>query len=128
MSLRSISVLMTGSGARHVPARQRRISQFLRKPCGGSRRTHSECMTSASELMAGFVARDQRYLWTDAFAVCNFIGLGQTERAIAIVDRVHDALGVAKDKAHPTRAGVRIGKPLPERGPREPFDERLEWD
>jgi len=28
----------------------------------------------------------------------------------------------------PTRGGLRIGKDLPERGPRAPFDERLEWD
>ena len=29
---------------------------------------------------------------------------------------------------HPTAGGLRIGKPLPERGAREPIDERLEWD
>jgi len=29
---------------------------------------------------------------------------------------------------HPTRGGLRIGKNLPERGPDEPHDERLEWD
>ena len=29
---------------------------------------------------------------------------------------------------HPTRHGLRIGKPLPERAPGEPFDERLEWE
>ena len=31
-------------------------------------------------------------------------------------------------EAHPTRGGLRIGKPLPERGADEPLDERLEWD
>ena len=29
---------------------------------------------------------------------------------------------------HPTSGGLRIGKPLPERRPEEPFDERLEWE
>jgi hypothetical protein len=29
---------------------------------------------------------------------------------------------------HPTAGGLRIGKPLKERGPNAPFDERLEWD
>ena len=42
----------------------------------------------------------QRYLWTDAFAVCNFLGLGRatgesrhTELALRLVDRVHHVLG-----------------------------------
>lgn len=29
---------------------------------------------------------------------------------------------------HPTAGGLRIGKPLQERGAGEPFDERCEWD
>jgi hypothetical protein len=29
---------------------------------------------------------------------------------------------------HPTRGGLRIGKPLPERAPGDPYDARLEWD
>ena len=29
---------------------------------------------------------------------------------------------------HPTKGGLRIGKALNERGPDDPFDERLEWD
>src|SRR5512140_3515204 len=102
--------------------------------------------------MEGFAARtgltsdapDRRYLWTDAFAVCNFLGLGETGLALRLIDRVHHTLGrhrpddprtggisglsVAEGEAHPTRGGLRIGKPLPERGAREPFDERREWD
>jgi hypothetical protein len=93
----------------------------------------------------------QRYLWTDAFAVCNLLGLGRvtedtryTELALRLVDQVHHSLGrhrghaprsgwlsglsEAEGEAHPTRGGLRIGKALPERGPDEPFDERLEWD
>jgi hypothetical protein len=93
----------------------------------------------------------QRYLWTDAFAVCNYLGLARatgkqdyTELALALVDQVHHTLGRHRDddrrtgwisglseregEQHPTQGGLRIGKALQERGPREPFDERLEWD
>jgi hypothetical protein len=62
----------------------------------------------AIELMTGFAERtglsserpQQRYLWTDAFAVCNFLGLSRmtggkryTELALHLVDRVHHTLG-----------------------------------
>jgi hypothetical protein len=93
----------------------------------------------------------QRYLWTDAFAVCNFLGLARAtgeeryrELALRLVDRVHHTLGRhrpddrrqgwisglddAGAREHPTRGGLRIGKKLPERGPHDPFDDRLEWD
>lgn len=113
----------------------------------------------AAALMARFAERtglaaahaERRYLWTDAFAVCNFLGLGRasgdrryTELALRLVERVHHVLGrhraddartgwlsgagEAEGEAHPTRGGLRIGKPLPERGPSEPFDERREWE
>ena len=101
----------------------------------------------ATALMNRFVERtgdSRRYLWTDAFAVCNWIALGERERALRLVERVHRVLGhhrpddartgwlsglADKDgERHPTRGGLRIGKPLPERGPDEPFDERLEWE
>lgn len=93
----------------------------------------------------------RRYLWTDAFAVCNYLGLAHAtgeqdylQRALALVEQVHHTLGRHRDddrrtgwisgldedegEQHPTRGGLRIGKPLPERGPREPLDDRLEWD
>jgi hypothetical protein len=93
----------------------------------------------------------RRYLWTDAFAVCNFLGLERAtgegryrELALRLVDQVHHTLGRHRPddartgwlsglseqdgEAHPTLAGLRIGKPLPERGPAEPPDDRLEWD
>jgi len=93
----------------------------------------------------------RRYLWTDAFAVCNYLGLaritgeqGYRERALQLVDQVHHTLGRHRDddrrsgwinglsepqgEQHPTRGGLRIGKDLPERGARDPIDERLEWD
>jgi hypothetical protein len=106
----------------------------------------------AAALMRDFAARTgltsdapgRRYLWTDAFAVCNFLGLGETALALRLIDRVHHTLGRHRPgdprtgwisglsgsdgEAHPTRGGLRIGKPLPERRPGEPFDERKEWD
>ncbi len=113
----------------------------------------------ASEIMMRFSERTgltsehspQRYLWTDAFAVCNFLGLARatgqeryTQLALGLVDQVHHTLGQhrtddprtgwisglseSEGKAHPTRGGLRIGKKLPERGLGEPFDERREWD
>ena len=92
-----------------------------------------------------------RYLWTDAFAVCNFLGLARTtgerrytDLALRLVDQVHHTLGQRRNddprrgwisglseregESHPTLGGLRIGKNLPERGVNEPFDEQLEWD
>ena len=114
---------------------------------------------SAIELMGGFAERtgvtsdraQQRYLWTDAFAVCNFLGLARAtgdeqyrRLALRLVDRVHQVLGRHRSDAprtgwisglsdregenHPTQGGLRIGKRLAERGPGDPFDELLEWD
>jgi len=101
-------------------------------------------MVTASELMTSFGQRGTRYLWTDAFAVCNYIGLGRLDEAIALVGNVHRALGRHRDddtrrgwisglseaegENHPTLGGLRIGKPLPERAPGEPIDEELEWN
>jgi hypothetical protein len=114
----------------------------------------------AARLMAEFARRTglapptrtpQRYLWTDAFAVCNFLELhrrdGEPDHlalARALIDQVHHVLGRFRGddarrgwlggrseddgERHPTAGGLRIGKPLPERGVREPIDERLEWD
>jgi len=101
--------------------------------------------------LTGSGAAPKRYLWTDAFAVCNFLELGRRtgdprweDLARRLVDQVHHVLGQHRgddgrhgwlsglgDKegeAHPTGGGLRIGKPLPERRPDEPFDEQLEWD
>lgn len=92
-----------------------------------------------------------RYLWTDAFAVCNYLGLfcktGRTEyreMALRLVWQVHHTLGwhrhdngregwisglpAAEGELHPTAGGLRIGKPLPERERGEPYDARHEWD
>ncbi|MGW8287156.1 MAG: hypothetical protein ACWGOD_02865 [Desulfobulbales bacterium] len=93
----------------------------------------------------------RRYLWTDAFGVCNYLGLyrltGRDEYlhlALGLVDQVHEILGRHREddsrhgwissleeregRLHPTAGGLRIGKKLPERPPEEPFDENLEWE
>lgn len=92
-----------------------------------------------------------RYLWTDAFGVCNFLGLyretgdpGCRDLALRLVEQTHTVLGRHREDdrrsgwisgladreapEHPTLGGLRIGKKLKERRPGEPFDERLEWE
>ena len=96
-------------------------------------------------------AHPRRYLWTDAFAVCNYLELFQKtgnvtyrDLALRLVDRVHHTLGRHRDddprtgwisglslqegELHPTVGGLRIGKSLPERGINEPYNEQREWD
>ncbi|MHA2245017.1 MAG: hypothetical protein ACXADY_08615 [Candidatus Hodarchaeales archaeon] len=87
----------------------------------------------------------RRYLWTDGFATCNLLGLYQMTNennfknlAIQLVDQVHRTLGKHREddarsgwlgsKNHPTVNGLRIGKPLNERKPHEPFSPNLEWE
>jgi len=113
----------------------------------------------AEALMRAFASRTglddghpvRRYLWTDAFAVCNFLGLAHEtgndeyiELARRLIGRVHETLGhfrpddartgwisglsQEQGRAHPTAGGLRIGKPLPERREGEPYDGRLEWE
>ena len=115
---------------------------------------------TAARLMSEFARRTglspaaqhpRRYLWTDAFAVCNFLELfrqtaDQQYRRyeIELIDQVHQVLGRYRDddvrrgwisglddesgRHHPTLGGLRIGKSLRERALDEPFDEGLEWD
>ncbi len=114
----------------------------------------------AGEIMLEFAAQtgvsreekpQRRYLWTDAFAVCNFLELyhrTQDEKwlllALGLVDQVHQTLGrhrpdsaksgwlsglsAEEGERHPTRGGLRIGKKMEERAPDEPMDERMEWE
>jgi len=93
----------------------------------------------------------RRYLWTDAFAVCNFLQIyrqtgEQKYRRLALnlVDQVHLSLGRHRKDSkhsgwlsgldaeealiHPTKGGLRIGKQLDENQPGETLDERLEWN
>lgn len=93
----------------------------------------------------------RRYLWTDAFAVCNFLELyRQTgdehwrKTAFNLVDQVHyilgrhrqdDArtgwisnLGEEEGARHPTIGGLRIGKKMNERKSTDAYDERMEWN
>jgi hypothetical protein len=95
--------------------------------------------------------KPRRYLWTDAFAVCNFLELYHRtgddnfrQLALHLVDQVHHVLGRHRDddprtgwisglderngKLHPTAGGLRIGKGMNECRPDDPYDERLEWD
>jgi len=120
----------------------------------------SKRIALVSEIMMHFAERTglegpdsapRRYLWTDAFAVCNFLELcRQTgdsryeELARRLVDQVHYVLGRHRGddgrhgwlsgldnregEEHPTCGGLRIGKPLSERRPDEPLDEPLEWE
>jgi hypothetical protein len=124
------------------------------------RRSESEAVRGAAQLMDAFAERTgltsalpaKRYLWTDAFAVCNFLALErasgdalQGQRALQLIDQVHDVLGRHRSddpragmrlsglddqegKVHPTRGGLRIGKPVPERASGEIFDAQLEWE
>lgn len=93
----------------------------------------------------------RRYLWTDAFAVCNFLELslrtGEEKwlgLALRLIDQVHHTLGHHREdgqrmgwisgldtdegEIHPTRGGLRIGKQMDERRRGEPYNERLEWE
>ena len=111
-------------------------------------------------IMAGFSERScisgvgctpVRYLWTDAFAVCNFLELfRQTgeqrykEEALLLIDQVHHVLGQHRSddprsgwisglenregEAHPTIGGLRIGKKSNERKFNAPYNDRLEWE
>ena len=115
---------------------------------------------SAQSIMSDFAAstglsdtsrEPRRYLWTDAFAVCNYLELYRQkgeqsflQLALNLVDQVHRTLGrhrkdsvrsgwlsgLDEEQAqlHPTRGGLRIGKRLDERQPGEPVDESLEWN
>ncbi len=93
----------------------------------------------------------RRYLWTDAFAVCNYLELfrqtddkAYLDLGLRLVDQVHHTLGRHRDddprrgwisgldsqegERHPTIRGLRIGKKLNERKADEPPNEHMEWD
>lgn len=92
-----------------------------------------------------------RYLWTDAFAVQGLFGLHHIsgneqyrKQALHLIDQVHEHLGtfhpgdsrkgrisgLSEEEAalHPTIAGLRIGKKLPERREDESYNTLLEWE
>jgi hypothetical protein len=119
-----------------------------------------EATAIAAQLMSAFASRtglypisenQQRYLWTDAFAVCNFLELFKRTDdelyrrcATDLIGLVHQVLGRYRGddirqgwisgldeetgQRYPTRGGLRIGKPLEERQVDEPIDQQLEWD
>jgi len=113
----------------------------------------------SEELMSNFAERtgissekeQDRYLWTDAFAVCNFEGLARItgrqsylELALKLIEKVHGELGRHRSDdprkgwisgyseqeggEKPTAGGLRIGKRLPERAEGEPLDRHIEWE
>jgi hypothetical protein len=122
--------------------------------------TGEEYLPVVREIMMKFAAltglspvkkHPRRYLWTDAFAVCNFLELycetgdeQYRDLAARLVNQVHSVLGKHREddarrgwisglseeegKQHPTEGGLRIGKKLNERKPGEPYNDRLEWD
>ncbi|GAB9467018.1 hypothetical protein Gpo141_00004378 [Globisporangium polare] len=77
-----------------------------------------------------FQGRSRRYLWSDAYGVCNYLSLYDTatederkaqllDQADALIRDVHEVLGCYRDSrrrlegfslAEPTRGGLRIGK------------------
>lgn len=116
-------------------------------------------LSTAEGLMLDFAERSgltgshpsDRYLWTDAFAVCNFIALYHAKKdtsylslAKRLIGDVHKVLGcyalesgkkgyisaLPPDEAalHPTIGGLRIGKKEPERPKGEAYDPEKEWD
>lgn len=93
----------------------------------------------------------RRYLWTDAYAVCNYLGMYRDvqdeavlEMALRLIDQVHSVLGKfrpdedrsgwisglseGEGRVRPTAGGLRIGKPLPERSAEQLYDAELEWE
>ncbi|MCC7564852.1 MAG: hypothetical protein KO206_01035 [Methanomicrobiaceae archaeon] len=101
--------------------------------------------------LAPAAAPARRYLWTDAFAVCNYLELfrrtddeAYRELALRLIDQVHHTLGRHRDddprsgwisglpepegELHPARGGLRIGKRENERREGEPLDARFEWN
>ena len=117
-------------------------------------------LAAVKSIMSDYMARTgvyplettpRRYLWTDAFAVCNLLELYRRtndrqwlDLTCLLVDQVHHVLGRhrsddprsgwisglsdAEGEAHPTRGGLRIGKRLNERRAGETSDELLEWE
>lgn len=132
---------------------------MIKRLRSGEKMAHDASLSVAREIMADFAHQTgltsekapRRYLWTDSFALFNFLELHRLtgeekfkKLALDLVDQVHHVLGRhreddprtgwisglddRKGERHPTGGGLRIGKALSERMPEEPFDELLEWD
>jgi hypothetical protein len=110
--------------------------------------TQQETTTFVRDLMKDFAERTglvgertpTRYLWTDAFAVCNFLELDRRtgdktyrQLALRLVDQVHHVLGRYRDddprqgwisglgeaegKHHPTKVSYKKAVDKEKRGP-----------
>jgi hypothetical protein len=119
----------------------------------------NEDLTLAVDLMTDFARRTgldpegepRRYLWTDSFAVCNYLELERLtgerrflELGLRLVDQVHEVLGrhrrdderrgwisglsEEEGRKHPTAGGLRIGKRWNEHAAGERPDPEKEWD
>ncbi len=122
---------------------------------------HKEYLQTAERLMNSFAedtlsdegsySTENRYLWTDAFAVCNFLELHKNtgkkiylDQAHLLIKAVHATLGKHRSddnrsgwisglpddegSNHPTAGGLRIGKKQNERRQEEPYNPQEEWD
>lgn len=95
--------------------------------------------------------RESRYLWTDTFAVFNYLEIFRQTResnyldqALTLIDQVHHVLGRHRNddtrsgwisgldetegRRHPTIGGLRIGKKLIERKTDQAINAEQEWD
>ncbi len=123
--------------------------------------SEKEHVNASKKLMDDFLKRtgvssnegnpEQRYLWTDAFAVQACFALYHLlddkeyyESALKLIKMVHNILGkYRKDeprsgwisglsekegREHPTINGLRIGKDLPERAAEESVNQQMEWE
>lgn len=153
----SLPAATAAAAALHGPCGHRAGPSVM--PMSPEATPEASARLDAASLMAGFAQRTgltgeqppRRYLWTDAFAVCNLIGLAQAtgearylDLARRLVEQTHQTLGRHRGddprngwisglsgteaEAHPTAGGLRIGKEQPERGADDPLDQRLEWE
>jgi hypothetical protein len=122
---------------------------------------NNEYLEFAQKLIDDYLARtgivndqghpEQRYLWTDAFAVQTCFALAHAldrevyhEFARTLIEKVHYNLGrhrpddpregwisglpIEEGKMNPTAGGLRIGKRLRERQAGEPLIQSVEWE
>eukprot|EP00818_Percolomonas_sp_WS_P006602 CAMPEP_0117435776 /NCGR_PEP_ID=MMETSP0759-20121206/658_1 /TAXON_ID=63605 /ORGANISM="Percolomonas cosmopolitus, Strain WS" /LENGTH=401 /DNA_ID=CAMNT_0005227339 /DNA_START=336 /DNA_END=1542 /DNA_ORIENTATION=- len=103
-------------------------------------------------LTSGTSSPPKRYLWTDAFAVTNYLQLHNDtndqkyiDMAVRLVNQVHNVLGRHRSddyanrkgwisglsdeegRKHPTAGGLRIGKERNERAANQAYESEREW-
>ena len=82
------------------------------------------------EVLTEFLARtaetNERYLWTDSFALLALEHVGAHDEAVKLRDLVIASLGQAGPNGR-FEMGLRIGKPQAERAAHDPFMADEEW-